>query len=101
MNIGHQNRGNRFLPFQAQAAGGESLAELVVGERALMEAKWSGSKARFADGLPEDIVALAHEPTVRPPARPIAKLEIRRAEYGVLSLDQDGVADVTVGAGSL
>jgi putative phage-type endonuclease len=31
----------------------------VVGERRLVEAKWSGSKSRFADGLPEDIACQA------------------------------------------
>ena len=31
----------------------------VVGERRLMEAKWTGSRSRFADGLPEDIEAQA------------------------------------------
>ena len=41
-------------------------------------------------------VALAHEPAARLPMRPAPKLEIRRAEYGVLSLEQDGVADVSL-----
>jgi predicted phage-related endonuclease len=29
----------------------------VIGERRLMEAKWSGSKSRFAEGLPQDVEA--------------------------------------------
>ena len=31
----------------------------VVGERRLVETKWTGSRARFADGLPQDIEAQA------------------------------------------
>lgn len=29
----------------------------VVGERRLVEAKWTGSRSRFADGLPDDVAA--------------------------------------------
>jgi predicted phage-related endonuclease len=29
----------------------------VIGERRLMEAKWSGSRTRYADGLPQDVEA--------------------------------------------
>jgi putative phage-type endonuclease len=38
---------------------GASPDYTVVGERALLETKWSGSRARWADGLPEDVEAQA------------------------------------------